>query len=329
MKQLGHYLVIILSYAAAISAAVANDHSSNNHIETSPLLLEQHWILLGADNLQPSGLSVCGAELVMVSDRHSDVIFSVPLPNKHSVHLDTFRSISPFKELPDRIRWQEQLIDWGLRWTSKRFDWEGIHCNADGSIYLASESLSAIAHIEPNGNANWLTPSLLTELHEQGFASTLNKGFEGITTSHEHLLIALEREPRGLLRTILGTAPPSIDKLQKISHEGVISPLSPDFTGLWLEQNIGQPPKIYTLERNYFRVCRRSYESWAIEACWSYRETEKSAEFRFENDHYGLAEGVARLGEHIYIVLDNNNQPRQQTGSRHPLLFKFKRPENW
>jgi len=324
MKPLGHCLVFVLSYVVSMAAVFANET-----VDTRPLILEQYWMLSGADNLQPSGLSVCGSELVMVSDRHSETIFSIPLSDNNSAHIKTYRSISPFEGLPDHMRWQEQLIDWGLRWTHKRFDWEGIHCNTDGSLYLASESFSAVAKIEPNGHSGWITPSLFIKLQELGFASTLNAGFEGITAHQQHILIALEREPRGLLRTTLDSAPPYIDKAQNISSGGVISPLTPDFTGLWLEQRMGQPPKIYTLERNYFKVCRRSYDHWAIEACWSYHDTEKSPKFRFENDLYGLAEGIARLGEHIYIVLDNNGELRQQTKNNNPLLFKFKRPYNW
>ena len=324
MKKLGHYLTSALICASSISTV-----NANNAVDTTPLALEQYWALAGVDNLQPSGLSFCGEELVMVSDRHSNIVFSIPLSDKNAVHVKTFRLVSSLKELPSRLKWQQHIMDWGLRWTEKRFDWEGIHCNADGSLYLASESLSAIAKIEPNGDADWITPSFFVELLEQGFASTLNTGFEGLAANKDHILIALEREPRGLLRATLSTTPPGIDKIQKIHNESVASPLKPDFTGLWLEQGAHQSVKIYTLERNYFRVCRRSYDSWAIEACWSYRDTEKSSEFRFENDHYGLAEGIARSGEYIYIVLDNNGEPRLQTGDRNPLLFKFKRPDNW
>lgn len=324
MKLLGQTLALVFIYLAPASEVVANTNS-----ESTPLVFEQHWVLAGANNLQPSGLSVCGSELVMVSDRHSQTVFSIPLPTKSTTQIKTYRPISPFNQLPDDIKWQQQVIDWGLRWTQKRFDWEGIHCNSDGSIYLASESLSAVAIVEPNGHSRWVTPSFSVELQKRGFISTLNTGFEGITSNHEHLLIAIEREPRGLLRASLTTRPAAIDDAQIIDNEGVISPLSPDFTGLWLEHNEGYSSKIYTLERNYFRVCRRTYDDWVIETCWSYRNTEKAKSFRFKNDHYGLAEGLARIGEHIYIVLDNNDEPRLTTGNRNPLLFRFKKPSNW
>ncbi len=324
MKQLFHTLILALIYTSSISAVGANDNG-----DSPPLVLEHYWMLTGADKLQPSGLSFCGTELVMVSDRHSDMVFSIPLSDKNTAKVNTFRSIPPFKTLPASIGWQEQLMDWGLRWTNKRFDWEGIHCNTDGELYLASESLSAVAKINLNGHSDWVSPSLLIELQKRGFASTLNSGFEGITAHHEHIIIALEREPRGLLRINLHPTPPHIGKVQQINHKAFKSPLPPDFTGLWLEQADHHPPKLYTLERNYFRICRRAYENWAIETCWSYRGTERLPEFTFENNQYGLAEGIARLGEYIYIVLDNNGEFRKQENNHNPLLFKFKRPNNW
>lgn len=302
---------------------------ASEQVNISDLALEQYWALSGIKNLQPSGLSVCGSELVMVSDRHNLTVFSIPHSNTVSTQVKIFKSITPFSALPDHTRWQEHLVDWGLSWTNKRFDWEGIHCNVDGSLYLASESLSAVANIKHNGSASWVTPSFFTELKDQGFVAKLNTGFEGITAHSGSLLIALEREPRGLIKTNQHATPPTIGKISKINNEGVVTPLTADFTGLWLEHNAKQQPKIYTLERNYFRVCRRTYESWTIEACWSYRLTEKAPQFRFENDRYGLAEGIARSGEYIYIVLDNNGEARQQSGDIRPLLFKFKRPNNW
>ncbi|UZE96250.1 esterase-like activity of phytase family protein [Alkalimarinus alittae] len=336
MRDLPLYQALALALSLATYSIEAKEL-----IDTPSLVLEQYWTLSGVSNLQPSGLSFCGSHLVMISDRHSHTIFSVPLnntksaqhtaPDKSSTHaqIKTFRKISPFTDLPDNITWQVRLIDWALRWTSKRFDWEGIHCNIDGSLYLASESLTAIAKIDPTGHPSWITQSLTSRVQRLGFATTLNTGFEGITANSARILVALEREPRGLMSITKKTHPPSMNKLKLISHEEVVSPLNADFTGLWLETNAQGQPKIYTLERNYFRVCRRDYENWTVEVCWSYRATEQSPEFRFENDRYGLAEGIARSGEHIYIVLDNNGEPRQQSGDKSPLLFKFKRPDNW
>ncbi|WP_250655925.1 esterase-like activity of phytase family protein [Alkalimarinus coralli] len=294
------------------------------------LALEQYWELAGFDNLQPSGLSFCGNDLVMVSDRHNHRIFTIPLLNAPSTQIKTYRQMNLLNALPDDSRWQEQLADWGLKWTDKRFDWEGVHCDSHYSLFLASESLSAVAKIDLKGNANWVTPGLFSEIQQQGFATRLNTGFEGITVHSDDITIALEREPRGLLR-VKGEVPLTIiDKLKVIKNEGVISPLNADFTGLWLEHGPNdQPPKLYTLERNFFRVCRRNYEHWGAEACWSYHATERSPEFRFENSHYGLAEGIARLGNSIYIILDNNGEPRLKSGKNAPLLFKFKRPDNW
>ncbi|MFD2230129.1 SdiA-regulated domain-containing protein [Alkalimarinus sediminis] len=324
MSPFGHYLVFILLLSTSVSNVFASSYDN-----AKPLKLEQHWALSGVENLQPSGLSVCGAKLIMVSDRHSDKIFSIPLSNKPTTEVETYRTLSPFTDLPEQIRWQERLMDWGLRWTQKRFDWEGIHCNPDGTIFLASESLSAVATVEPDGSSRWITPSFINQLRTHTFASSLNTGFEGIAADEQQLYLAIEREPRGLLSVSMLTLPPRIDNLKIVDQEGVISPLSADFTGLWLEKPSGQPVKIYTLERNYFRVCRRHYDTWEIEVCWRYRDTEKSTAFRFESDHFGLAEGIARLGDAVYIVLDNNDQPRRLNSSRNPLLFKFKRPDNW
>ncbi len=307
-----------------LSLSTASAMSTGQTTPVSELVLKHYWELTGVDHFEPSGLSVCHNQLVTVSDRHSDQVFSIPRSPAATSRVEPFRSRLQVVDLPSQMRWQDQLTDTILRWTDKRLDWEGIHCDSRGTLYLASESLSAIAKVNPDGRLQWITPSLAAAVKKQGFINRINTGFEGVGVVQNQLFVALEREPRGLLTAQLHPPELTIERLQPVDEEGVSSHLSADFTGLWLE-----PTHFYTLERNYFRVCKRRYGNWQIEQCWSYQRTEKSATFRFHNDHYGMAEGIARLNNHLYIVLDNNQSPRRQTNRPHPLLFQFELPDGW
>ncbi len=330
MIRLIQAFYFLASLAALVSA-----------VEATELVLERHWELTGVEKLEPSGLSFCDDQLVMVSDRHNDTVYSIPLNDAVESQVIPYRPINLLTKLPQNITWKDHLIDLLLRWTDKRFDWEGIHCDDNGALYLASESLSAIAKIGPNSpngreSAQWITPSFAEEVKQHGFFNSINSGFEGITVDGHTSFIALEREPRGLVSIHNKNKPAYIKKIQEIDEEGISSKLKADFTGLWLEPSSSlepssrlQFPKIYTLERNYFRVCRRSYSDWKIEQCWSYATTEKSSNYRFNNDQYGMAEGIARSGKYLYIVLDNNQETRRRNNSKNPLLFQFKLPENW
>jgi len=76
------------------------------------------------------------------------------------------------------------------------------------------------------------------------------------------------------------------------------------------------------------RVSLRSLDARFREAGrWSYARTENDPRYRYRDRAFGLAEGLALDEQHVYIVLDNNDEPRLNSeNDRRGLLFVFKRP---
>ena len=107
--------------------------------------------------------------------------------------------------------------------------------------------------------------------------------------------------------------------------KSTIKLLQAQIDNLILEENY-----VYSLERNHFRVCKRSLDGFAVIDCWGYRETEEGERWRYQDLRFGKAEGLARRGSELYLVLDNNEDLRAtQADNKRPLLFVFQQPEGW
>ncbi|CAI8735862.1 esterase-like activity of phytase family protein [Pseudomonas serboccidentalis] len=280
-----------------------------------------------------SGLAVCGKDLWTVSDRDDDQIYRLNTADQvwqaETVHIDVPKA--PDSGLPWGLSsrtWAASFIRGG------DLDFEGITCDSAGNRYIVSEAHAAVLQVSPEGAASWLkiSPMLVREARASGMLLHFNALFEGlaINSAGDEMWLAAERERRGLLKikrqqtvwdcdggcVLLSEAgvemqPPQFPKARAVTR---------DFADLSLFNG-----KLFTLERNAFRVCRRDAVTAKVERCWSFAEEALQPQ-RLYSQAYGLAEALVVDADGAWIGLDNNDGVRAD-GERRPIVWRFAAPE--
>ena len=279
-----------------------------------------------------SGLALCRGALWGVSDRDDDRIYRFDQQN------GVWRA-QPLTFTPPPV--PESGLPWGLKsrnWAVSyirggELDYEGITCDQAGTIYLVSEAHAAVLQLPVDGEPDWLKidPAMIRQARASGMLLHFNALFEGlaINPAGDRLWLAAERERRGLVK---------IERQQSVwtcgrscvllSEAGVeMQPpqmpnaraLSRDFADLaWFEG------KLFTLERNAYRICRRDADSGKVERCWSFAAEALVPERRYDQP-FGLAEALVIDAKGAWIGLDNNNGDRADGESR-PVVWRFTAP---
>lgn len=281
-----------------------------------------------------SGLAVCGSDLWTVSDRDDDRIYRLSTADggvwqAHPEVIDVPRV--PDSDLP-----------WGLKsrtWAASflrggKLDFEGISCDDAGNRYVVSESHAAVLQVSPSGAASWLkiAPRMVRQARASGMLLHFNALFEGLAVNPagDRLWLAAERERRGLLLikrqqtvwdcdgncVLLSEAgqemqPPQFSRARAVSR---------DFADLSLFEG-----KLFTLERNAYRICRRDAQTAEVEQCWSFAAEALQEDRRYPQP-YGLAEALVVDADGAWIGLDNNDGARAD-GERRPIVWRFAAPK--
>ncbi|MFK8330926.1 esterase-like activity of phytase family protein [Pseudomonas sp. BJa5] len=280
-----------------------------------------------------SGLALCKDELWALSDRDDDLLY----------RLDTAAPLWQAVAVPMAVPpVPESGLPWGIRsrtWAAGMvrggdLDFEGLSCDAAGNRYLVSEAHAAVLQVPVKGEPDWLKidPSMVRQARASGMLLHFNALFEGLAVNPagDRIWLAAERERRGLLlinrqQTVWNCAGGCV----LLSEAGVeMQPpqmpgaraLPRDFSDLVLFNN-----KLFTLERNAHRICRRDAASGQVERCWSYA-ADALAEPRRYTQPFGLAEALAIDAKGAWIGVDNNGATRQDGESR-PMVWRFAAPE--
>jgi hypothetical protein len=130
-----------VTYPALIASAVIIN-SLQAVADEMPLEFETGYVVDGVSGLQPSGLSVCDGKVVFVSDKHDSEIFQLTFESDGTAKAELWKAIEEIPEPP-----KQKYDQWvGIkRFLGELFglsgghDWEGIACNKQGDIFLASE----------------------------------------------------------------------------------------------------------------------------------------------------------------------------------------------
>jgi len=280
-----------------------------------------------------SGLAVCGGELWTVSDRDDDLLYRLDTSNRvwkvEGVGLQV-------PAVPDSgLPWSLRLKTWAASFIrGGDLDFEGVSCDDAGNRYIVSEAHAAVLKVPPNGAPQWLAiaPQLVSEARDRGMLLHFNALFEGLAVSPQgdRLWLAAEREQRGLL--LLERQPTQWDCVGTcvLMTEGGSEMQPPqfpnakavtrDFADLSLFDG-----KLFTLERNAYRVCRRDAHSGEVERCWSFA-AEALTEPRRYPQNYGLAEALVVDADGAWIGLDNNDGARAD-GEARPIVWRFAAPQ--
>ncbi len=279
-----------------------------------PLVLHKALFVDGPENNQPSGLTLWQGILYTVSDKHDSTVFSIRLTSDTAVMEPCLIFNAP------------SIAE--ISYT-QNYDFEGIATDSLGNFYLVSESFFRILRVSTDGkSASWITDSLKPQGNAADLFKTNNAYFEGIAlTGQNAFILCAERQPRGFVSVDMSLNPPEVAARQARETLLEFPPgRSPDFSGLFYEEN-----SLYVLERNAYAVTRMTVKNNRYEPLesWSYRHVVTEKAYRYADMKYGKAEGLCMDGNHVYVILDNNNIPTETyPDDRRPLLLILERPQN-
>lgn len=280
-----------------------------------------------------SGLALCGNELWTVSDRDDEQIYRLDTRDQvwqaQTVHLD----VPPVPE--SGLPWGLSSRTWAASFIrGGDLDFEGISCDSAGNRYIVSEAHAAVLQVPVSGPANWLkvSPLLVREARASGMLLHFNAIFEGlaINPAGDRMWLAAERQKRGLLLIKRQQTVWDCDGRCVLLSEGgkemqpaqfpKAKAVDRDFSDISLFNG-----KLFTLERNAFRICRRDAQTARVEQCWSYAD-ELLQENRRYSQNYGLEEALIIDAEGAWVGVDNNFGPRAD-GEVRPIVWRFAAPE--
>jgi hypothetical protein len=281
-----------------------------------------------------SGLVECSGALWAVSDRDDDLLYRLS-PSQAPVWQAQAQPIEVPSAPPSGLSWRIRLMVWlGQFVRGGELDFEGVSCDAKGNRYLLSEGHAAVLQVPVQGPPRWLAiePAMVREARARGLMFKVNAIAEGLAVdpSGQRLWLAAEREQRGLLQVF--RQPPDVwrcaGRCVLLAEEGrVIAPaalntrrrLPIDFADLAFFDG-----KLFTLERNAHRICRRDTRDGQVERCWSFADVVLAPGRRYA-EKYGLFEALAVDRHGAWLGVDNNEMPRED-GERRPVVWRVAAP---
>ncbi|MBD1597270.1 esterase-like activity of phytase family protein [Pseudomonas typographi] len=279
-----------------------------------------------------SGLALCGGQLWGESDRDDDRIYR--FDRTHAVWQAEPRRFEVPEPPSSGLAWNIRLAAWAAGFVrGGAHDFEGISCDQAENAYLVSEAHAAVLQVPPSGPARWLAidPQVVQQARHAGLLQNFNAIFEGLAVAPggDRLWLAAERERRGLVGLVRhgerwGCDGPCVllsEDGEQLAPTGLAQrfPLHLDFSDLALYRG-----KLFTLERNAYRICRRDTTSSDVEACWSFAATARVPARQYHQP-YGLTEALAVDAEGAWVGTDNNEQPRND-GEQRPVVWRFAAP---
>lgn len=313
--------------ALGLLAGVANAEP----VQLEELQLQREFPVTQMPSGHLSGLAMCGEALWAVSDRDDDRLYQLHQEG------DLLRAEAETFVAPEP---PESTLPWGLRmrnWAAGlvrggKLDFEGLSCDTQGNRYLISETRAAVLQVASNGSTEWLNlpGAVVRQARASGMLLHFNQGFEGIAVdpAGERLWLAAEQRRRGLAVLHRRGSSWRCTGGCVLTSEGGDEP-SPaalggqmaarDFSGL---AYFGE--KLFTLERQSHRICRRALGDGVAELCWSFAGEALREPRRYAQD-YGMAEALWIDKEGAWIGLDNGEQPRGD-GEQRPIVWRFAAP---
>lgn len=280
-----------------------------------------------------SGLAQCRGALWAVSDRDDDRIYQLDQsePTWRAAPLEFVAPIPPDTGLP----WGLKSRSWAASYIrGGELDFEGITCDRAGNLYVVSEAHAAVLQVPVDGEPDWLKidQSMVRQARASGMLLNFNALFEGlaINPAGDRLWLAAERERRGLLAVQRQQSVWNCGHSCVLFSEAGVEMQPPQFPGA-REQSRDFSDlalfagKLFTLERNAYRICRRDADSGAVERCWSFAADALQPSRQYAAP-YGLAEALVIDRDGAWVGVDNNNDTRAD-GETRPIVWRFAAPD--
>ncbi|MGX5221048.1 DNA topoisomerase IV [Pseudomonas segetis] len=316
----------------AVSPLVAAASQAMAQPEESLKLVSEHPVDgMSAGNL--SGFAWCGDALWAVSDRDDGRIYRLSGGDGvWQAEPELFTAPpAPDSGLPWGIRmraWATGLVRGGS------LDFEGMTCDSNGNRYLVSEAKVAVLQLPVAADPEWLRlpESLVRQARGSGMLLHFNALLESIAIdpAGERMWLAAERQRRGLLvlhkkNSVWGCTGGCV----LLSESGKVpapeklggKPHPKDFSDVSYYAE-----KLFTLERQAHRICRRTLSNGEVERCWSFADQVLTDARRYPST-FGRVEALQIDEQGAWLGVDNGGLVRADGESR-PIVWRFAAPKD-
>lgn len=199
------------------------------------------------------------------------------------------------------------------------FDCEGIARDSEGRFYICEERRRVIFRCDPKSGKTDRLPIVWGKAEDYFSTVDKNASFEGVAVGDGKLYVANERSSAVIIEVDLSSL--------KAKKTFVVQPAKSSFFGLHYSDLCWFDDQLWVLCRQHRVVLKVDPKSRQVLDEFDYGDIEESLGYR-TGLPMGLMEGLAVSKDSIWIVTDNNGDPRGRTGNdTRPTLVRCPRPD--
>lgn len=199
------------------------------------------------------------------------------------------------------------------------FDCEGIARDLEGRFYICEERRRVIFRCDPKSGRTERLPIVWGKAEDYFSTVDKNASFEGVAVGDGMLYVANERSSAVIIEVDLASL--------KSKKTFVVQPAKSSFFGLHYSDLCWFESQLWVLCRQHRVVLKVDPKSRQVLEEFDFGDIEESLGYR-TGLPVGLMEGLAVSKDSIWIVTDNNGDPRGRTGNdKRPTLVRCPRPD--
>jgi Esterase-like activity of phytase len=247
-------------------------------------------------------------ELLTQRNAHDSLLYRIDfLPGSKEANL------TPYNDCFTREKLRSLAID------DKGFDCEGIARDSQGRFYLCEERRRWIFRCDPATDVTDRLDIDWTPVKDYFSTVEPNASFEGIAIGNGILYVANERSSPLIIEVDLKTS--------RVRKSFVVQPRKSSFLGLHYSDLCWFEDHLWALCRQHRVILKVDPKSRNVVAEYDYADIESNLGYR-TGLPVGLMEGLTVSKDSIWIVTDNNSDPRGRTGNdKRPTLVRCPRPD--
>lgn len=199
------------------------------------------------------------------------------------------------------------------------FDTEGIARDAQGRLYICEERRRWILRCDPSSGTTEQLPIDWATVKDYFSPVDANASFEGIAIGNGKLYVANERSSAVIIEVDLASL--------KVKRHFIVQPHKSSFFGLHYSDLCWFDNRLWVLCRQHQVVLQVDPATDRVLAEFDYGDVEDRLGYR-TGLPVGIMEGLAVDENSIWLVTDNNGDPRGRTGKDiRPTLVRCPRPD--
>ena len=275
------------------------------------LVAEQVTLLNLPDKQQFDASGLCllnTGELLTLRNSHDSILYRINfLPGGKEA------SLVPFNDCFQNV--QLRALSGGQR----NFDCEGIALDQQGRFYVCEERRRWIFRCDPTSGRTERLAIDWTPVKDFFSPIDGNASFEGIAIGKGRLYVANERSSAVIVEVDLASL--------RVKDHFVVQPAKSSFFGLHYSDLCWFEEQLWVLCRQHRVVLKVDPTTRRVLDEFDYEDIEESLGYR-TGLPVGIMEGLAVSKDSIWIVTDNNGDPRGKTGNdKRPTLVRCPRPD--